>query len=103
VFIGSHNFNKAGALLSTETALIVSSPMLAEEIAAIIEDAMRPENSWQVVVDRPARPGKPNSGSIAWVGVRDGRKIRLTGEPDTGFFHGLSIGFYSLLPLKDRI
>ncbi|HSO23631.1 MAG TPA: phospholipase D family protein [Chondromyces sp.] len=103
VFIGSYNFNKAGALLSTETALIVSSPVLAEEIAAIIEDAMRPENSWQVVLDTPGKPGKPKSGSLAWIGVRDGREVRLTGEPDTGFFRTLSIGFYSLLPLKERI
>jgi putative cardiolipin synthase len=102
-FIGSYNFNKAGALLSTETALIISSPTLAEEIAAVIEEAMRPENSWRVVLDNPGKPGKPNSGSLAWVGVRDGSTVRLTSEPDTGFFRSLSIGFYSLLPLKERI
>jgi putative cardiolipin synthase len=103
VFIGSYNFNKAGALLSTETALVISSPELAEEIGTIIEGMMRPENSWRVVLDKPGKPDKPKSGSLAWIGTREGAEMRLTSEPDIGFSRRFSLWFYSLLPLKERI
>jgi putative cardiolipin synthase len=103
VFVGSYNFNKAGALLSTETALVISNPVLAEAIGVTIDDAMRPENSWLVVLDTPGKPDKPKSGSLAWIGTREGVQVRLTSEPDIGFFRRLSLDFYSLLPLKERI
>jgi putative cardiolipin synthase len=103
IFIGSYNFNKAGALLSTETALVISSREMAEEIALIIEDMMRLENSWRVELDKPGKPDKPKSGSLTWTCIRDGQETHVTSEPDTGFFRSISLGFYSLIPLKERI
>lgn len=100
VSVGSYSFNKAGALLSTETVLVISSWELAAQVGAVIDDAMLPGNSWRVELENRGKPGNP---SLVWIGSRDGREVRLTSEPDTGFWRRLSIGFYWLLPLKERI
>ena len=51
VYIGSLNLDPRSIELNTEMGMVVVSPGLAEEVAAIAERDMRPENSWQVRLD----------------------------------------------------
>ncbi|TXS95427.1 phospholipase D family protein [Parahaliea maris] len=51
VFIGSMNFDPRSARINTEMGAFVDSPALAEDMAAIIERDMAPENAWRVQLD----------------------------------------------------
>lgn len=92
VYVGSFNLNLRSAYLNSETALIIESPELAQQIAAAIEDHMRPENSWHVTFDAKDR--------LQWQTVRDGHTQVSTHEPETGFWRRFVVGFYRLLPME---
>jgi putative cardiolipin synthase len=51
VYVGSLNLDPRSIQLNTEMGMIVSSPGLAEEVAAIAERDMAPTNSWRVLLD----------------------------------------------------
>lgn len=51
VFIGSMNFDPRSARINTEMGAFVDSPALAEDMAAIIERDMAPDNAWHVQLD----------------------------------------------------
>jgi len=102
VYVGSYNFNKAGRYLSMETGLIVYSPELAEQAISIIEEDMKPENSWQVVLDEKndTEVNNRNSG-LVWITERDGKQIKYDYEPGTDIWRDLGNAFFSLFPLGD--
>ncbi|MCP4902545.1 MAG: hypothetical protein GY906_36740, partial [bacterium] len=103
VLIGSYNFNKAGDLMCTENGILISSPALAETVSAMLEQIMRPENSWSVVLEGSQNPENGGSDKLRWIGVEDGHPVRLKSEPEVGFFRRLGVGFYWLFPLKSLI
>ncbi len=103
VFIGSYNFNKAGAVLSTETAVIIESPELAEAVVAILVNHMEPENSWKVWLEQQPEDVGSTSGQLVWTGEKDGQPERFTHEPNVGFSRRLSLIFYRIIPLKNKI
>ncbi len=92
VYIGSFNLNLRSTYLNSETALIVSSPELAAQVAASIEELLRPDSSWQVL----RQPG----GSLEWVTQIDGRSVRATREPMTGTWRRITSRLYRLFPLE---
>ena len=51
VYIGSLNLDPRSIKLNTEMGMIVTSPGLAEQVAAIAERDMSPANSWRVRLD----------------------------------------------------
>ena len=58
VYIGSLNLDPRSIRLNTEMGMIVTSPALAEEVAAIAERDMAPANSWRVRLDE--------NGKLLW-------------------------------------
>ena len=51
VYVGSLNLDPRSIQLNTEMGMVVTSPGLAEEVAAIAERDMAPSNSWRVLLD----------------------------------------------------
>ncbi|MFO7543260.1 MAG: phospholipase D family protein [Thiobacillus sp.] len=51
-YIGTFNFDPRSENLNTEAGVIVHHPALAQQLQALIEDDMRPENSWSAA-DEP--------------------------------------------------
>jgi putative cardiolipin synthase len=104
VYVGSYNFNKAGRDLSMETGLIVYSPELAEQAIAIIEEDMKPENSWHVVLDEQNDTEKyPNKNSgFVWITEKNGMKIQYDYEPGSNIWRDLGNAFFSSFPLHDK-
>lgn len=105
VYVGSYNFNKAGRDLSMETGLIVYSPELAEQATAVIEEDMKPENSWQVVLDEQndtKTTSNRNSGFI-WITENNGMQIHYEYEPGTNLWRDLGNAFFSFFPLGDKL
>lgn len=92
VYVGSFNLNLRSALLNTETALIIDSPVLAEQVAASIEANMQTQNSWQVAFDERKH--------LRWTTQRDGKVERSSHEPKTGWWRRTVASFYGWFPLE---
>ena len=63
-----------------------------EQIAAIIEDMMRPENSWRVTLNE--------QGRVRWTQESDGVQTRYTHEPEVGLGRRFWSGLIALLPIE---
>ena len=91
VFVGSFNLGPRSANLNTEMGLFVESPVLAEQLAEVLTEAMSPENSWQLVLDE--------DGNLAWLSS-DGTRTR---QPSPNFRRRVKSGFFGLLRLEEHL
>ena len=91
VFIGSFNFSPRSRNLNTEMGLLVHSPVFGEQVAAVMEELMAPENAWQVVLN--------DAGEMRWVSA-DGK---LTAQPYQSFWRRIQNGLFGLLPVEQHL
>lgn len=92
VYVGSFNVNLRSALLNTETALIIDSPALAQQVAGAIERNIQAENSWRVAFDQ--------GESLRWTTQRGGKVEQSSNEPQTSWWRRTVVSFYALFPLE---
>jgi len=92
VYVGSFNLNLRSTYLNSETALIVDSPELGVQIAASIEELLRPDSSWRVL--------RNSAGRLEWRTEVAGNEVRSTHEPMAGRWKRLTSRFYRLFPLE---
>ena len=97
VFIGSVNLDPRSLEQNTEVGVVVESPELAAEVAALFARWTGPEWSYEV------RWAENGSWSLQWVGAHEGRPVRLTREPDAGFWRSFGARIFSLLPIDSFI
>ncbi len=95
VFIGSFNLDPRSADINTEAGLYVESPELAEQVAAYMDEGVRPENSYRVLLD--------NNGHLEWVTEDDGREVRYRKDPGSGFWQRFKTGLIMLLPVEGQL
>jgi putative cardiolipin synthase len=95
VFIGSFNLDPRSADINTEAGLYVESPELAAQVIEYMDEGVRPENSYQVLLD--------NNGDPVWVTEIDGNEVRYTEEPETTFGQRFMSGFIMMLPVEDQL
>jgi putative cardiolipin synthase len=87
-FVGSLNLDPRSVDLNTELGIIVESPELAEELMGQFDVLLRPEYSYRLSLDRP-------DGDLVWTSEENGREVRLTRDPDVGFWRRFSTWFLS--------
>jgi len=90
VYIGSFNMDPRSTHLNTELGILIDSPQLAAEVAAILIQDMYPANSWRLSLNR--------ADELTWTG-RTGERFQQ-GEPGARFSDGLTAFLLSLLPLN---
>ena len=90
-FVGSLNLDPRSIYINTEMGLIIDSPTLAAGVAAEFEEELKPENSWQVLLDDKDR--------LYW---RSGDKI-LRREPARSFWQRLQSAFFGMFDLDDQL
>jgi putative cardiolipin synthase len=95
VFIGSFNLDPRSGSINTEAGLYVESPELAEQVAAYMDEGVRPENSYRVRLDE--------SGDLYWVTEIDGNEVRYYKEPETSFGQRFMSGFIMILPVEHQL
>jgi len=86
VYVGSLNLDPRSIQLNTEMGMIVTSPGLAEEVAAIAERDMAPSNSWRVLLDE--------DGKLFWessAGV-------VTRQPAQNCWQRIQMWFFGIAP-----
>jgi putative cardiolipin synthase len=95
VFIGSFNLDPRSSDINTEAGLYVESPELAEQVAAYMDEGVRPDNSYRVLVDE--------DGDLVWVTQVDGAEVRYDEEPETTFGQRFMSGFIMILPVEQQL
>ena len=95
VFIGSFNFDPRSFSINTEAGLYVESPELARQVAAYMDEGVRPVNSYRVLLDE--------DGELIWVTEVDGSEVRYEQEPETTFGQRFMSGFIMILPVEHQL
>lgn len=91
VFIGSFNFSPRSRNLNTEMGILVHSPVFGEQVAAVMNELMAPENAWQVVLN--------DAGEMRWVSAGG----KLTAQPYQSFWRRIQNGLFGLLPVEQHL
>jgi putative cardiolipin synthase len=86
VYVGSLNLDPRSIELNTEMGLIVSSPGLAEEVAAIAERDMGPANSWRVRLD--------DDGELYW----ESAEGIVNRQPAQSSWQRIQMWFFGIVP-----
>jgi putative cardiolipin synthase len=88
VFIGSLNIDPRSLEQNTEVGVLVDSPELAAEVAALFDRWTSPERAYAVTPDA--------NGGLRWTGG-------FTDEPGAGFWRRLGVKFFSHLPIDSLL
>ncbi|OLC69167.1 MAG: hypothetical protein AUH78_24475 [Gemmatimonadetes bacterium 13_1_40CM_4_69_8] len=88
VFIGSVNLDPRSLEQNTEVGVVVSSPELAAEVAALFDRWASPELAYEVT--------RGPNGGLEWTGG-------YTDEPKAGFWRPLGARLFSHLPIDSLI
>ena len=90
-FVGSLNLDPRSIYINTEMGLIIDSTNLAARVVAEFEEELRPENSWQVLLDDKDR--------LYW----KAGDIILRREPARSFWQRFQSAFFGLFDLDDQL
>ncbi|WP_051183219.1 phospholipase D family protein [Desulfocurvibacter africanus] len=93
VFIGSMNLDPRSVVQNTETGLLVFSPELARQVAAFMDEAALPGNSYLLAFAAPAR------GKIVWQAMEEGTPAKqYLKDPETRFRRRCAATLLRILP-----
>ena len=95
VFIGSFNLDPRSASINTEAGLYVESPELAAQVLEYMDEGVRPENSYHVMLD--------DDGDLVWVTEIDGEEVRYNDDPETTFGQRFMSDFITFLPVERQL
>jgi putative cardiolipin synthase len=90
-FVGSLNLDPRSIYINTEMGLIIDSSNLAQGVAREFEEELKPENSWQVLLD--------DKGRLFW---KAGDTI-LRKEPARSFWQRFQSAFFGIFDLDDQL
>lgn len=100
VAIGSFNVDPRSIALNTEIVILVKSPELAAQVLQYMEEGIRPDNSYRVILE-----DDPDTGveRLVWIGEADGEEVRYYSDPEVGAWRRFSTWFMGLLPLEEHL
>jgi putative cardiolipin synthase len=86
VFVGSMNLDPRSVGVNSEMGVVVESPGLGRIAASAVEEALKPENSWRVVLDP--------DGGLRWVAGTQVRRF----QPARSFWDRVQDLLYMVFP-----
>jgi putative cardiolipin synthase len=95
VFVGSFNLDPRSADINTEAGLYVESPELAAQVIAWMDEGVRPENSYRVLLDA--------DGNLNWVTEYEGREVHFDTDPESTAWQRFVTGFIRVLPVEGQL
>jgi putative cardiolipin synthase len=110
--IGSLNFDPRSAHLNSELALVIDSPVIAGQVAQLIEQAMSPAVSYRVRLATPREEAQlralgENGSGLEWTGEeQDATGSHLhtwTLDPEAGLVRNVLTGLFLLLPIDSQL
>jgi putative cardiolipin synthase len=96
VFVGSVNLDPRSLDQNTEDGVVVHSPALAGEVAALFEKWASPDLSYAV------RLGS-SGGGLQWSGRQNGTAVQFNQEPQASLGRRLGASVFSYLPIESLI
>lgn len=105
IFVGSKNLDPRSAYLNTEIGLVVQSPELARQLAALFEKTTLPRYAFRLHLrPSPAGDDSPPLGQhLVWVTEEKGEEVGYENEPMAGLWRRFSAWFLSLLPVENQL
>ncbi|KVE23426.1 phospholipase [Burkholderia vietnamiensis] len=100
VVIGSLNLDPRSAHLNTELALVIHSPQLAQQAAAIFAHVTQPDQSYRVTLAPQPGGGPP---ALEWTGTDGGQTTTYHVDPHAGLLRNVMTGVFMLLPVDDQL
>jgi putative cardiolipin synthase len=95
VFVGSFNLDPRSADINTEAGLYVESPELAAQVVAWMDEGVRPENSYRVLLDE--------DGKLTWVAQDDGKEVVYHNDPESTAWQRFVANFIRILPVEGQL
>lgn len=95
LLIGSFNLDPRSANINTEVGLYVESSELAEQLVAYMDEGVKPENSYQLMLDE--------GGDLVWITDHDGLETRYDKDPLSSLSQRIMSGFIRLLPIESQL
>jgi putative cardiolipin synthase len=95
VFVGSFNLDNRSAMINTEAGLYVESWLLADQVAAYMDDGVDPENAFRVALD--------SDGKLFWSLTEEGQPQRFDIDPMSTRWQRMQAGFIRLLPIAEQL
>ena len=90
-FVGSLNLDPRSIYINTEVGMIIDSPTLSRAVAQEFEEEIKPENSWQVLLDE--------KGNLIW---KSGNTI-IRRDPARNTWQRFQSWFFGLFDLDDQL
>jgi cardiolipin synthase C len=106
VFLGTFNLGPRSAYLNTEVGLLIESPELATILMAAVEEDLRPENAWRVVLRSDLNAGAKQSswpGKLAWTTEENGKPVVTFEEPSASCRQHCVRCFWGLFALENQM
>lgn len=94
--IGSMNLDPRSASLNTELALVIHSPTVAGEVAALFDKGVQPANVYRVTLD-------PAGEKLIWTTEDNGQLHTYSSDPDAGLYRKMMTGLFMLLPVDSQL
>jgi putative cardiolipin synthase len=94
LFVGSFNWDPRSIHINTELGVIIKSPQLAGNMAALVDGAVDTK-SYEVILNE--------KGKLRWVDRSSGEDVILTKEPDTTWGRRFNAGFMRILPVRGQL
>ncbi|MBF5014396.1 phospholipase D family protein [Burkholderia pseudomultivorans] len=98
--IGSMNLDPRSAHLNTELALVIHSPVLAQQVATIFARDTQPDESYRLSL-APSAGGAPPA--LEWTGTDNGMSTVYHVDPHAGLLRNVLTGVFTLLPVDDQL
>ncbi|MDR8049139.1 phospholipase D family protein [Burkholderia cenocepacia] len=98
--IGSLNLDPRSAYLNTELALVIHSPVLAQQAAAIFARVTQPDESYRVTLAKRTDGSPP---ALEWTGTDGGQPTTYHVDPHAGLLRNVMTGIFTLLPVDDQL
>ena len=95
VFVGSFNLDPRSSLINTEAGLYVESPELAAIVARYMDEDVKPDRSYRVLLDE--------RGKMYWVTEDGGKPLRYDVDPLSTFWQRWNAGLIRLLPVEGQL
>jgi len=100
VAIGSFNIDPRSTSLNTEIVILVESSELAAQVIAFMDEGVRPENSYRVILESDTETGGER---LVWITDIDGKESRYYSEPEVGLWRRFSTWLIGLLPIEKHL
>ena len=95
LLVGSLNLDPRSVAINTEGALYIESSTLAKKVLAYMNEGVKPENSYRVILDK--------NGDLAWVTETDGKQEVYHRDPHTSGWDRLKADLIQAMPIEDQL